>query len=124
MLNEIPDYAEQLRRCQRYLYVQRGNMLVCGVITGAKKNLNVAVPVPVPMWRKPSLKGVPSVGGVRTIQGTNMAAEITGGDVTASSSLDAAISISLNTETFNTAEYVNNTPVMCYISNVMLSAEP
>ena len=124
VLNEIPDYAEQLRRCQRYLYVQRGNMLVCGVITGAKKNLNVAVPVPVPMWRKPSLKGVPSVGGVRTIQGTNMAAEITGGDVTASSSLDAAISISLNTETFNTAEYVNNTPVMCYISNVMLSAEP
>ena len=124
MLNEIPDYAEQLRRCQRYLYVQRGNMLVCGVITGAKKTLNLAVPVPVPMWKKPSLKGVPSVGGVRTIQGTNMAAEITGGAVTGSSSLDAAISISLNTETFNTAEYVNNTPVMCYISNVMLSAEP
>lgn len=123
VLNEIPDYAEQLRRCQRYLYVQRGIMLVCGVITGAKKTMNVAVPVPVPMRSLPSLEGVPSVSGVRTIQGTNMAAEITGGNVIASTSLDTAIAIALSTETFNTAEYINNTPIMCYISDVTLSAE-
>ena len=123
VLNEIPDYVEQLRKCQRYLYVQSGSMMVCGVLTGSKKSLTLAIPVPAPMRSLPSLEGVPSVSGVRTIQGTNMAAEITSGTVLASTSLDAAIAISLNTETFNTAEYINNTPIVCYISNVMLSAE-
>lgn len=124
VLNEIPEYVEQLRRCQRYLYVQRGFMLACGVITGAKKTMNVAVPVPVPMRSRPSLESVPSVSGVRTIQGTNMEAEITNGTVIASTSLDTAIAISLNTETFNTEQYINNTPIMCYIGDVTLSAEP
>ena len=123
VLNEIPDYVEQLWKCQRYLYVQSGSMMVCGVLTGSKKSLTLAIPVPAPMRSLPSLEGVPSVSGVRTIQGTNMAAEITSGTVLASTSLDAAIAISLNTETFNTAEYINNTPIVCYISNVMLSAE-
>lgn len=123
VLNEIPDYVEQLRKCQRYLYVQSGSMMVCGVLTGSKKSLTLAIPVPAPMRRLPSLEGVPSVSGVRTIQGTNMAAEITSGAVLASTALDTDIAISLNTETFNTAEYINNTPIVCYISNVMLSAE-
>ena len=123
VLNEIPDYVEQLRRCQRYLYVQSGSMMVCGVLTGSKKSLTLAIPVPAPMRSLPSLEGIPSVSGVRTIQGTNMAAEITSGAVLASTALDTAIAISLNTETFNTAEYINNTPIVCYISNVMLSAE-
>ena len=123
VLNEIPDYVEQLRKCQRYLYVQSGSMMVCGVLTGSKKILTLAIPVPSPMRSLPSLEGVPSVSGVRTIQGTNMAAEITSGAVLASTALDTDIAISLNTETFNTAEYINNTPIVCYISNVMLSAE-
>lgn len=123
VLNEIPDYVEQLRRCQRYLYVQSGSMMVCGVLTGSKKSLTLAIPVPAPMRSLPSLEGVPSVSGVRTIQGTNMAAEITSGAVLASTARDTDIGISLNTETFNTAEYINNTPIVCYISNVMLSAE-
>ena len=123
VLNEIPDYVEQLRRCQRYLYVQSGSMMVCGVLTGSKKSLTLAIPVPAPMRSLPSLEGVPSVSGVRTIQGTNMAAEITSGAVLASTALDTDIGISLNTETFNTTEYINNTPIVCYISNVMLSAE-
>lgn len=123
VLNEIPDYVEQLRKCRRYLYVQSGSMMVCGVLTGSKKSLTLAIPVPAPMRSLPSLEGVPSVSGVRTIQGTNMAAEITSGAVLASTSLDTDIAISLNTETFNTAEYINNTPIVCYISNVMLSAE-
>ena len=123
VLNEIPDYVEQLRRCQRHLYVQSGSMMVCGVLTGSKKSLTLAIPVPAPMRSLPSLEGVPSVSGVRTIQGTNMAAEITSGAVLASTALDTAIGMSLNTETFNTAEYINNTPIVCYISNVMLSAE-
>lgn len=123
VLNEIPDYVEQLRKCQRYLYVQSGSMMVCGVLTGSKKSLTLAIPVPAPMRSLPSLEGVPSVSGVRTIQGTNMAAEITSGAVLASTALDTDIGISLNTETFNTAEYINNTPIVCYISNVMLSAE-
>ena len=123
VLNEIPDYVEQLRKCQRHLYVQSGSMMVCGVLTGSKKSLTLAIPVPAPMRSLPSLEGVPSVSGVRTIQGTNMAAEITSGAVLASTALDTDIGISLNTETFNTAEYINNTPIVCYISNVMLSAE-
>ena len=123
VLNEIPDYVEQLRRCQRHLYVQSGSMMVCGVLTGSKKSLTLAIPVPAPMRSLPSLEGVPSVSGVRTIQGTNMAAEVTSGAVLASTALDTSIAISLNTETFNTAEYINNTPIVCYISNVMLSAE-
>ena len=123
VLNEIPDYVEQLRKCQRYLYVQSGSMMVCGVLTGSKKSLTLAIPVPAPMRSLPSLEGIPGVSGVRTIQGTNMAAEITSGAVLASTALDTDIAISLNTETFNTAEYINNTPIVCYISNVMLSAE-
>lgn len=123
VLNEIPDYAEQLRKCQRYLYVQSGTMITFGVITGGKKTLNLAVPVPVPMRSKPTLVGVPDVTNVRTIQGTNMAAEITGGGVVSSTSLDTTIAISVTTETFNTDDYVNNTPIVCYISGVELNAE-
>lgn len=123
VLNEIPDYVEQLRKCQRYLYMQSGSMMVCGVLTGSKKSLTLAIPVPAPMRSLPSLEGIPGVSGVRTIQGTNMAAEITSGAVLASTARDTDIGISLNTETFNTAEYINNTPIVCYISNVMLSAE-
>lgn len=123
VLNEIPDYVEQLRKCQRYLYVQSGKMITVGVITGSKKTLNLAVPVPVPMRSKPTLVGAPDVTNVRTIQGTNMDAEITSGTVLAVTSLDTNIAISVTTETFNTAEYVNNTPIVCYIGNVMLSAE-
>lgn len=123
VLNEIPDYAEQLRKCQRYLYVQSGTMITFGVITGGKKTLNLAVPVPVPMRSKPTLVGVPDVTNVRTIQGTNMAAEITGGGVVSSTSLDTTIAISVTTETFNTNDYVNNTPIVCYISGVELNAE-
>lgn len=123
VLNEIPDYAEQERRCMRFLYVQNGNMTTYGMLTGSKKNLNLAVPVPVPMRSTPALVGVPGITGVRTIQGTNMAAEITGGSVQASTSLGTTIAVSLVTETFNTDEYVNNTPIVCYISGVVLSAE-
>lgn len=124
VLNEVPDYGEQLRRCQRYYFTSNGLIGTSGCLTGGKGTINVDISLPVSMRTKPSVIGTPTVTGVRTVpNGTNAIAAITGAAVIGSSDCNSAISLALSTPTFNADTYINNTPLYCYISNLTLSAD-
>ena len=125
VLNEIPDYAEQLRRCQRYLYVQKANTRVnaSGVLTTGKTAIYFGVTVPVPMRALPALLSAPSVVQVRTTAGGNVDPVVSEVSVYAQSSFDAMITLRAATETFNADGYTNNTPVAVFVEDLQLSAE-
>ena len=125
ILNEIPDYAEQLRKCQRYLYVQKANTRVnaSGVLTTGKTAIFFGVTVPVPMRALPTLLSAPSVVQVRTTAGGNVDPVVSAVSVYAQSSFDAMITLRAATDTFNADGYTNNTPVALFVENLQLSAE-
>lgn len=124
VLNEVPEYGEQLRRCQRYYFTSNGLIGTSGCLTGGKGTINVDISLPVSMRTKPSIVGTPTVTGVRTVpNGTNSIASITGAAVIGSSDYNSAVSLALSTSTFNTDAFINNTPIYCYVSNLMLSAD-
>lgn len=125
VFNEIPDYAEQLRRCQRYLYVQKANTRVnaSGVLTTGKTTIFFGVTVPVPMRALPALLVAPSVVQVRTTAGGNVDPVVSSVSVYAQSSFDAMITLRAATETFNADGYTNNTPLSLFVENLQLSAE-
>lgn len=61
VLNEIPDYGEQLRRCQRYALLSQEIMESVPMCQGF-----VFVPTPVTMRSKPVIVGAPSVWAFET----------------------------------------------------------
>ena len=125
VLNEVPDYAEQLRRCQRYLYVQPNNEIVYGCLTGSKKNINVGVQLPVAMRGKPAavvVDGLPTLKSVRTTLGSFVDANVSGVTVNTYGGTPS-IMLTLNVDNFDTETYVNNTPIVGYLGGVVLSAE-
>ena len=125
VLNEVPDYAEQLRRCQRYLYIQKTNtsMITNGVLTSGKTAIHFGVAVPASMRALPALLSAPSVVRVRTTAGGNVDPVVSEVSVYAQSSFDAMITLRAATETFNTDAYTNNTPVALFVEDLQLSAE-
>lgn len=125
VLNEIPDYAEQLRRCQRYLYVQKANtrVIASGLLTTRKTAIFFGVTVPVPMRALPKLLAAPSILQVRTTAGSNIDPVVSSVSVYAASSFDAMITLWAATETFNADGYTNNTPLSLFVENLQLSAE-
>lgn len=54
VLNEIPDFGEQLRRCQRYYFVTNANHFFSGWCTTTEK-LWTHIPTPVPMRAIPAI---------------------------------------------------------------------
>lgn len=54
VLNEIPDFREQLRRCQRYYFVTNANHFFSGWCTTTEK-LWTHIPTPVPMRAIPAI---------------------------------------------------------------------
>lgn len=126
VLNEIPNYAEQLGRCQRYLYVLPGSSgysaLCSGVLTNSQTQLEVSVPLPVPMRTQPAIVGTPSVVGVRTVPGTNITPEISYVGQIASEAA-GQFDIAIHTPTFTGSAYTNNTPIALYLQGLVLSAE-
>lgn len=52
VLNEVPDYGEQLRRCQRYCFVTNANHFFSGWCTQTNK-FWTCIPTPVPLRAKP-----------------------------------------------------------------------
>lgn len=56
VLNEVPEYGEQLRRCQRYALLSQEIMESVPMCTGF-----IFVPTPVTMRSKPVIVGAPSV---------------------------------------------------------------
>lgn len=125
VLNEIPDYAEQLRRCQRYLYIQKTNtrFIASGLLTAAKTAIFFGVTVPVPMRALPTLLAAPSVFQVRTTTGGNVDPVVSEVSVYSDSPFDTVITLRAATETFNADGYINNTPLSLFVKNLQLSAE-
>lgn len=52
VLNEVPEYGEQLRRCQRYCFVTNANHFFSGWCTQTNK-FWTCIPTPVPLRAKP-----------------------------------------------------------------------
>lgn len=61
VLNEVPEYGEQLRRCQRHVLLSQGIMESVPMCQGF-----VFVPTPVTMRSKPVIVGAPSVWAFET----------------------------------------------------------
>ena len=62
MLNEIPDYGEQLRRCQRYFLKIGDASRYCSLGTGVARDeqfVSLTIPTPVTMRTVQSLAAVP-----------------------------------------------------------------
>lgn len=57
VLNEIPDFGEQLRRCQRYYFVTNANHFFSGWCTTTEK-LWTRIPTPVPMRAIPAISAI------------------------------------------------------------------
>ena len=124
VLNEIPDYVEQLRRCQRFYYAQPTPYaeIVYGVLTEGKTKLNVGLQLPVGMRKQPTVVGLPTMKRVRTSTGTVDDAVVT--DAISNNYAGApSIMLTITTNTFNVEGIVNNTPIVGYLGNVVLSAE-
>lgn len=126
----LPQYipksrAEEQLVCWRYFYSTAGGLLSTGYLTGARKNLYLGVPLPVPMREQPTIVGIPTIEGVRTTAGSNMDAVVTAVNIltTEYSSANSVCPLMVDTETFNSDAYTNNTPVVVAVSGLTLSAE-
>lgn len=68
VLNEIPDYGEQLRRCQRYFFKLNNRPMAGGWVYN-EQYANVLVNTPVTMRALPSIKSTVSIGILNTVAG-------------------------------------------------------
>lgn len=68
VLNEIPDYGEQLRRCQRYFFKLNDRPMAGGWVYN-EQYANVLVNTPVTMRTLPSIKSTVSIGVLNTVAG-------------------------------------------------------
>lgn len=84
VLNEIPDYGEELRKCQRYCYVlntEKNPYIVFGMGVAANNtDANIVVPLPVKMRAYPNISMHGSLalfinGGWEPIEVTSIALE-------------------------------------------------
>lgn len=119
VLNEIPDYREELAKCQRYALAV-GYSLPSGVLTQARTQLRLQIPTPETMRTTPTITEV-EITGVRTVNGANITPEVTSSYVDSVTS--NGVMFTIETPTFNVDPYVNNTPVNCYIQKMFLDAE-
>lgn len=60
-LNDIPNYSEELAKCQRYYYQPVGTIMASGWITHNALYYYVNIPLPVTMRRNPAVIGAPSL---------------------------------------------------------------
>ena len=125
VLNEAPRYADILRACLRYLYIQPDGAsdFFSGVLTGSKKTLNIPIMLPAPMRTTPSLLNAPTITNVRTTKGENTTPVVTSASPLKISGKDTMIVITVATETFNDDAHTNNTPAAGYITGIALCAE-
>lgn len=103
VLNEIPDFGEQLRRCQRYsLYFKGG--IAYGWTYGTNI-VNVFIPTPVTMRAVPSLVlDAKHIGGINTVKGYVDITSI--GNIRATSN---GVSVDLNN---SNSAFTSGTPVV------------
>lgn len=64
VLNEIPDYGEELRKCQRYYFDTGGGMVITGLCNSAGTEVNLFCPTPVSM-NSENFTATASIGWLR-----------------------------------------------------------
>lgn len=113
-----PNKALELMKCQKY-QVKIGYMVVSGFLTTSKGQLRFQVPTLAQMRATPTITGL-NISGVRTTSGSNLAPEIT--DYFVASVSSSGLIVAVNTSTFSSDAYVNNTPIGCYIQSAFFDA--
>jgi hypothetical protein len=121
-LNEVPDYGEQLRRCQRY-YIKYDTIKANGYISNAAKSYYMPIFLPEALRTTPTILGTPKI---RVRFNGGYSSKFVGGTFTAPDSWGVtAISANAVTLAFNvnTAVDPNNIPVSIEVEGLELSAE-
>ena len=120
VLNEIPDYGEELAKCQRY-YQTVKTSIVSGVLTLTKTELRVGVPLPVSLRANPAITGC-TISGVRTVNGESTNPEVQSCTLYSLSDNCATVTINVGTA-YEDAKYLNNSPIGLVLESLVLSAE-
>lgn len=136
-LDTLPEYqrkgdAMEELACLRYYYETDGGKLLCGgYIREDTTTLVLSVPLPLPMRDRynkvtPGLIGTPTVTEVRTCDGTclDIAVDSASIDTNYTTGDSSAVTIACVTQTFAERNIAGNIPVMAYVSDLAISAEP
>lgn len=122
VINEVPDYGEQMRRCQRY-YIKYDTIKANGYISNAAKSYYMPIFLPEAMRTTPTILGTPKIrvrfnGGYssRFVGGTFTAPDSWGSMVISANAVTLAFNV-------NTAVDPNNIPVSIEVEGLELSAD-
>lgn len=122
VLNEVPEYGDQLRRCQRY-YIKYDTIKANGYISNAAKSYYMPIFLPEALRTTPTTLGTPKI---RVRFNGGYSSRFVGGTFTAPDSWGVTV-ISANAVTLafnvNTAVDPNNIPVSIEVEGLELSAE-
>lgn len=122
VLNEVPDYGEQLRRCQRH-YIKYDTIKANGYISNSAKSYYMPIFLPEALRTTPTILGTPKI---RVRFNGGYSSRFVGGTFTVPDSWGVtAISANAVTLAFNvnTAVDPNNIPVSIEVEGLELSAE-
>ena len=108
------DYGAELSKCQRYFC--KIDQVANGFITGSRTSMRLSAITPVTMRTKPALTDF-KVINVRTTSGSSITPDITGTSIEALTQCGATITV--DSQTFNTEPYVNNTPISARIEGFL-----
>lgn len=124
VLNEIPDYGEQLALCQRY-YVKIPKFAATGLLTSSAKTYYMPIYLPVPMRAAPVIVGTPRWRGTLTSGG--FSAHTGAAYVNFTSMAVSQYSNNSNmffvTDTLTEAKDTNNTTLFFELTDMEFSAD-
>lgn len=118
VLNEIPDYGEELAKCQRY-YIKFDRYIASGFLTNSGKEYNIPIYLPITMAGTPTVTMSGYVA--RTPNGYSAH---TGGSWTAPTTLGVYFpnnGFVLLADTINSAVDTNNIQINYYIKDLVLT---
>lgn len=104
------NHETELRRCQKYFC--RFDQVANGFITGSRTSMRLSAITPVTMRTKPALVDF-EIRNVRTTSGSSITPVVTEAYIESLTQCGATIIV--DSQTFNTEPYVNNTPISARI---------
>lgn len=125
VLNEIPDYQQELAKCQRY-YFSASTYMTAGFVSSSSKRYIMPVYVPVPMaWDNPisislgSWNGRLAAGGYSAVSGSSFATP-----ETLSYNDVAGNFISFRDDRASSTTDPNQSMILFYMQDIEVSCEP
>jgi len=108
------NHETELRRCQKYFC--RFDQVANGFITGSRTSMRLSAITPVTMRTKPALVDF-EIRNVRTTSGSSITPVVTEAYIESLTQCGATIIV--DSQTFNTEPYVNNTPISARIEGFL-----